>query len=202
MAVQFDEKDRIRIKEGIIGRYSKAAQSPVGMFRFPTGLEGLSALRYESRLIEALPAAVRASYCGVGNPFSLGPVREGEAVLDVGSGAGTDALVAAMMVGTSGTVAGIELVPEMLAKAKEGLASTDLTNVTFSEASAEQLPFPDAHFDVVTSNGVLNLVVDKAKALQEVFRVLKPGGRLMVADQVLTGEMTEALPTRIENWAR
>jgi ubiquinone/menaquinone biosynthesis C-methylase UbiE len=132
----------------------------------------------------------------------LGPIHEGEAILDIGCGAGVDSIIAARLVGPSGSVTGIDLVPEMLARASENARLAGLDNVTFQESSAEQLPFPDNSFDMVISNGVFNLVVDKVKALSEVFRVLKPGGRFLLADQVLAGELPKETKTRMENWAR
>jgi ubiquinone/menaquinone biosynthesis C-methylase UbiE len=99
-------------------------------------------------------------------------------------------------------VTGIDLVPEMLARASENVRLAGLDNVTFEESPAEQLPFPDNRFDMVISNGVFNLVVDKVKALGEVFRVLKPGGRFRLADQVLAGELPKETKARVENWAR
>jgi arsenite methyltransferase len=126
----------------------------------------------------------------------------GETILDIGCGAGVDTILAAKLAWASGAVTGIDLVPEMLARARENARLAGLDNVTFQEASAEQLPFHDASFDVVISNGVFNLVVDKVKALEEVLRVLKPGGRFMIADQVLAGELPKETRARVENWAR
>lgn len=195
-------QDKQQIAETIRKKYARVAENPEGLFRYPTGRAGLVALNYAPDIIEALPDQVRAAYCGVGNPFTLGPIQPGEAVLDIGCGAGVDSLVAARMVGPSGSVTGIDLVPEMLAKARENTQIAGADNITFMEASAEHLPFPDHHFDVVISNGVFNLVVDKVKALEEVHRVLKPGGRFMLADQVLTGELPKETKARVENWAR
>jgi ubiquinone/menaquinone biosynthesis C-methylase UbiE len=143
---------------------------------------------------------VTASYCGVGNPFTLGAVNEGESVLDIGCGCGVDTIFAAKMTGTSGKVVGIDLMPEMLQRAKENLKFANLDNVTYEEASSDNLSFPDMKFDVVISNGVFNLVPDKAKALSEVFRVLKPSGRLMIADQILIGELTKDRKQIIKSW--
>ncbi len=120
--------------------------------------------------------------------------------MDIGCGAGVDAIVAAKMVSTTGTVRGIDMVPEMLAQARENARMTELENVTFMEASAEKLPFPDASFDVVISNGVFNLVADKTRALEEAFRVLKPESRLMIADQILVGQLPRRKKARIKNW--
>jgi SAM-dependent methyltransferase len=194
-------EDSQRIQAGIREKYSKVAVSPEGQFRYPTGRAGLEALGYAPELIQALPAAVAASYCGVGNPFSLGPLRAGDAVLDLGCGAGVDAIMAARLVGPSGPVAALDLVPEMLARAQENARLAGVVNIQFREGSAEALPFPDNSFGVVISNGVFNLVVDKIQALREVFRVLKPGGRFMVADQVLAGELPQETQARIDKWA-
>lgn len=202
MKNQLTSQDRKRIEEGIRGKYTKVSDSPEGLFQYPTGRAGLEALNYDSELIQALPDSAVASYCGVGNPFTLGVIRKGEAVLDIGCGAGIDTIVAAMMVGPAGTVAGIDMVPEMLARARENLRMTDLKNVIFEEAYGEKLPFADGGFDVVISNGVFNLIPDKAKALSEVVRVLKPGGRLMMADQILVGELPSAIKARVASWAK
>jgi SAM-dependent methyltransferase len=202
MKNQLTSQDRKRIEEGIRGKYTKVSDSPEGLFQYPTGRAGFEALNYDSELIQALPDSAVASYCGVGNPFTLGVIRKGDAVLDIGCGAGIDTIVAAMMVGPAGIVAGIDMVPEMLARARENLRMTDLKNVIFEEAYGEKLPFADGGFDVVISNGVFNLIPDKAKALSEVVRVLKPGGRLMMADQILVGELPSEIKARVANWAK
>jgi arsenite methyltransferase len=194
--------DKQRIEAGIRGKYLQVAISPEGLFRYPTGRAGLEALGYDPGIVGALPDTVAEAYCGVGNPFSLGPIAAGEAVLDIGCGAGVDSIIAGKLTGPAGAVTGIDLVPEMLAKARENARLAGADNVTFQESSAERLPFPDKSFDAVISNGVFNLVVDKAKALAEVYRVLKPGGRFWLADQVLAGELPQETKARVENWAR
>jgi SAM-dependent methyltransferase len=202
METKFNSDETKRIREGIEEKYKGVAINPEGNFNYPTGRAGLEGQKYDPEILRALPQDVLASYCGVGNPFSLGPVNKGEAVLDIGCGAGVDTLVAAVMVGPEGKVTGIDLVPEMLERAKANLRRTFIKNVTFQEGSAEQLPFPDGTFDVVISNGVFNLIPDKAKALREVFRVLKPSGRFLLADQILMGEMPADTGSMVENWAR
>ncbi len=201
METKFNSNERKQIREGINEKYKRVATSPEGNFNYPTGRAGLEALKYNLDVLKILPKDVLASYCGVGNPFSLGPVKKGEAVLDIGCGAGVDTLVAAISVGSEGRVTGIDLVPEMLKRARMNLEKTSLKNVTFQEGSAEQLPFPDGSLDVVISNGVFNLIPDKAKALREVFRVLKPSGRFLLADQILTGEMPADTQSMVANWS-
>ncbi len=137
----------------------------------------------------------------MGNPFSLGEIKEGECVLDIGCGSGVDTMIAAKMVGPTGRVVGIDMSSEMVDRARQNLNLTNLENVSFQESSAENLPFPAQDFDVVISSGVFNLIPDKLKALKEVFRIMKPGGRLMMADQVLTGHLPQDVKTRVDNWA-
>ena len=200
--MELTPKDRKRIEESIRGKYTKVARNPENLFKYPTGRLGLEILEYERQIIQAIPDAVTTSYCGVGNPFTLGPIVDGEAVLDIGCGTGVDTIVAANKVGSTGKVTGIDLVPKMLVQARANVQMMDLKNVKFLEASAEKLPFPDSNFDVVISNGVFNLVIDKPKALAEAFRVLRPGGRLLIADQILVGQLPREKKARIKNWFR
>ena len=202
METNFSEKEKNKIKKSIQKKYKKVARSPVGLFKYPTGRAGLEALQYGSEFIQVLPDSVAASYCGVGNPFTLGPINKGETVLDIGCGAGVDSFIAAMTTGSTGTVVGVDLISGMLNRANENLTLIDLQNVSFQEASAENLPFADEDFDVVTSNGALNLVPDKARAFAEIYRVLKPGGRLMVADEILIGELPKEKDKIIKSWAQ
>ena len=202
MKIEFSPQEKDKIYKGIRKKYKKVAKKPKGLFKYPTGNEGLEALQYDSEIIKALPETVIASYCGVGNPFTLGAVKEGESILDIGCGSGVDTIFAAKMTGPTGKVIGIDLMPEMLQRAKENLRFANLDNVTYEETSAEKLSFPDMTFDVVISNGVFNLVPDKTKALSEVFRVLKPEGRLMIADQVLIGELSRERKQIINSWSQ
>ena len=202
MKTKFNSDERKRIREGIRQKYQNVAISPQGNFSYPIGRAGLEGQKYDPRVLRALPQDVLVSYCGVGNPFSLGPVNKGEAVLDIGCGAGVDTLVAAIMVGSEGRVVGIDLIPEMLNRARMNLEKTSLKNVSFQEGSAEQLPFPDGTFDVAISNGVFNLIPEKAKALREVFRVLKSSGRFLLADQILMGEMPADTESMVANWSK
>ena len=199
-ATQITRDDLNKIEAGIRDKYRKVAENQQGLFAYPTGRAGMEAQKYDPRLISALPEVVISSYCGVGNPFSLGPINKGDVILDIGCGAGVDTILAAMMAGPTGKAAGIDIVPEMLQRATSNLGMTGLKNVSFMKTSGEDLPFEDAEFDVVISNGVINLIPDKAALLKEVMRVLKPGGRLMVADQVATGNVSKDLKARLANW--
>lgn len=201
METRFSFEERRRIEAGIGEKYKKVAVSPEGNFKYPTGRAGLECQNYDPHIVRELPEDVLASYCGVGNPFSLGPIQKGEFVLDIGCGAGVDTIVAALMVGPEGRVVGIDLTPEMLEQARENLRKASLENVSFQEGSAEDLPFPEGSFDVVISNGVFNLVPDKMRALKEVGRVLRPNGRFMIADQFLVTQPPADTRSMVENWA-
>jgi arsenite methyltransferase len=176
------------IHEDIAAKYRKVALSPEGLFRYPTGEASALGLGYPLDLLPRIPPSVRERFVGVGNPFSLGSVRIGESVLDLGCGAGFDTLVAAQRVGLKGRVVGIDLSPEMLAIARAGLTEAGFPQVEFCEGPVEALSFPAASFDVALSNGVLNLIPDKPAALREIFRVLRPGGRLQACDIGLVGD--------------
>jgi arsenite methyltransferase len=202
MGIEFTTEERNLIEESIQRKYAEVSVSPEGLFWYPTGRVGLEALGYAAEMIRVLPEGAVSSYCGVGNPFTLGPVNRGESVLDIGCGGGVDTLVAAMKVGDEGKVIGIDLTSGMLAQAKKNLGTTFIKNVLFQEASAEDLPFKDKSFDVVLSNGAFNLIPDKTRALAEVFRVLMPLGRLMIADQILIGESPKDMKTRVDSWFR
>lgn len=201
MKTDITAEDRKRIEEGIREKYAKVAVNPEGLFSYPTGRAGLEALKYDPDILQSLPETTLESFCGVGNPFSIGEIHEGESVLDIGCGGGVDAMVAATITGPTGWVVGIDMSSEMVERARQNLGLTQIQNVSFEESSAEDLPFPDQHFDVVISSGVFNLIPDKRKALREVFRVLTFGGRLMMADQVLVGHLSEDVKARVDNWA-
>ena len=200
MESQIAIDDLKKIEAGIREKYAKVAQNPDGRFKYPTGKKGLEALNYENSLIEKLPDAVVSSYCGVGNPFCLGKPNPGEKILDIGCGAGVDTILAAVMAGPKGSAIGVDIVPEMIARAESNLQMMELDNVNFQKVSGEELPFADDTFDVVISNGAINLIPDKEAALSEIIRVLRPTGRLMVADQVAAGSVQNDLKARLANW--
>jgi SAM-dependent methyltransferase len=180
--------------------YRTVARDPYQGFHFHTGREALQRLDYQPTLYDGVPEENVASFAGMGNPFLAGPIQEGETVLDVGSGAGLDALIAARLVGPEGCVVGVDMTPEMLDKARSGAKEMCVANVAFREGLAEELPLPDAFADVLISNGVLNLTVDKPATLREWMRVLKPGGRLQIGDIVLARQVPESAMSDISLW--
>jgi SAM-dependent methyltransferase len=162
--------------------YTVVACDPNKGYHFHTGHRLAGLLGYDERWYAALPEGNIASFAGTGNPFAAGPIQPGETVVDVGSGAGFDSLIAAQMVGPTGRVVGVDMTNEMLRKARDGAARMEASHVEFREGYMEGLPAPDEFADVVISNGVLNLTLDKVETLREWFRVLKPGGRLQAGD--------------------
>jgi arsenite methyltransferase len=197
---ELTDQEKGLIREKIQEKYARVAASPAGCFRYPTGREGIEKLGYPPELWIDFPEELLASFCGVGNPFSLGHIEPGEAVLDIGCGAGLDVFVAARLAGPQGRVVGIDVTLRMVDKAKEHLSRLGLKQVAFQMGEAEALPFPDKDFDVVISNGVLNLTLDKDKAVREIFRVLKPGGWLWMADMVLVEALPPEREQKVENW--
>ena len=141
-----------------------------------------------------------SAYCGVGNPFSLGEINQGETILDVGCGVGVDSIIAGLMVGENGSVDGVDIVPEIITRAKKNVTLAELDNVNFQVTTGEKLPFSDSSFDVIISNGVINLIPDKEAILKEIFRVLKAEGRLMLADQIAFGNVQKDIKARLANW--
>jgi SAM-dependent methyltransferase len=162
--------------------YTNVALDPARGYHFHTGRRLAALLGYDEGHYEGLPEDNIASFAGTGNPFSVGPINPGETVVDVGSGAGFDSLIAARLVGPEGRVIGFDMTLEMLKKAQAGAEAIGAAHVAFREGLAELLPLPGDFADVVISNGVLNLTLDKTATLREWHRVLKPGGRLQVGD--------------------
>ena len=188
------------LKAEIKKTYAAVSDEPEQDFVFPTGRAWAADLGYPAELLDQVPESAVESFAGVANPFSLGKLQPGERVLDLGSGAGTDTLVAAQMVGPEGRVTGIDMTPEMLVKARASADEMKQENVEFVEGEVEQLPFADASFDVVISNGVIDLVPDKDAVFSELFRVLEPGGRIQVADVTIQNPVSEEGRRDIDLW--
>jgi arsenite methyltransferase len=182
-------------------RFAAVAVAPAQEKKFPVGPGSSKKLGYDPNEIDALPASVTESFCGAGNPLGLGEVCPGQTVLDLGSGPGMDSLLAARRVGPAGTVVGVDLCPKMVEKARRNAALMGLHNVEFVEAGIEKVPLPNGSVDVVISNGVLNLCPDKPAVLKEAFRVLRPGGRLQMADILLHDDVTPEQVTCLGEWS-
>ena len=198
MAVEADI-DVDLLKSEIKKTYSSVSEEPGKDFIFPTGRGWAEDLGYPDEVANVPESAVE-SFAGVANPWTMGRLAAGERVLDLGSGAGTDSLVAAQMVGAEGHVTGIDMTAPMLAKARAAAAEMGVTNVEFVEGEAERLPFPDESFDVVISNGVIDLVPDKDAVFAELYRVLAPGGRMQIADVTIQNPVSEEGKRKIDLW--
>ena len=198
MAVEV-EIDVELLKSEIKKTYAGVSEEPERDFIFPTGRPWAEDLGYPAELANVPEAAVE-SFAGVANPWQMGRLAQGERVLDLGSGAGTDSLIAAQMVGEQGKVTGIDMTPQMLAKARAAAAELGAANVEFVEAEAEQLPFPDESFDVVISNGVIDLIPDKDAVFAELRRVLVPGGRMQIADVTIQNPVSAEGRRNIDLW--
>jgi arsenite methyltransferase len=188
------------LKSEIRKTYASVSQEPERDFVFPTGRSWAGDLGYPEALLARVPESSAESFAGVANPFSLGELAPGERVLDLGCGAGLDSLVAAQMVGPAGSVTGLDMTPEMLAKARAGAAELGAANARFVEGDAEQLPFGDESFDVVISNGVIDLIPDKDAVFSELHRVLVAGGRIQVADVTIQRPVSEEGRRNIDLW--
>lgn len=181
-------------------KYTEVALTPDKGFHFHNGRPLAEKLGYPQELVEALPDKCVESFAGVGNPFSLGEIRANETVVDVGSGAGFDSLIASRYVGEGGRVIGVDMTPQMLRKARNNARLLNASNVSFRKGLVEKLPVAEATADVVITNGVINLVPDKEAAVKETYRVLKPGGRLYLSDIVVHKPVPESAKEEIDLW--
>jgi len=185
----------------ISDKYTAVAKTPEKGFHFHTGKPLALMLGYSEDVLKALPAGTVESFAGTGNPFSMGKLQAGETVLDIGCGAGFDSLIAARQVGETGRVISVDMTPAMLDKAAAGARQAGITNVEFREGFAEALPADDASIDVVISNGVINLCPDKLAVMKEIYRVLKAGGRIQLADIVVHKEVPQDAKDDIDLWS-
>lgn len=181
-------------------KYAEVAAGPGRAFHFHTGRPLAEMLGYPAHIVDDLPDQVVESFAGVGNPLGLGTIDPGHKVVDIGSGSGFDCVVAGRYVGERGRVVGVDMTREMLAKAEENHLAVGLDNIEFRFGYAEELPVDDSWADVVTSNGVINLCPDKDLAFQEAFRVLKPGGQLMLADIVTYKPVPKSAKEDVNLW--
>ena len=192
--------DADALREEVKSKYREVATDPHAEFHFHTGRYLAKHLGYDGVFVGSLPDAAVESFAGVANPFSLQPLSAGERVVDIGSGAGFDLFVAAHQVGPSGRVVGVDMTEEMLAKSRATITKFGLGNVDFRDGLAEDLPVEDGWADVVISNGVINLCADKRAVFAEIYRVLRPGGRLQFADIAKGKPVPEAAIRNIDLW--
>ena len=193
--------DRAELRRAITEKYAEVATNPEQGLHFHTGRPLARMLGYADRLIDGIPAANVDSFAGMGNPFLFGDLAPGERVLDLGCGAGFDTLIAAQQVGPDGRIVAVDMTAEMLAKTAAGASTMGLTNVEVREGYAEALPVEDGWADVIISNGVVNLCPDKRAVFKEMFRVLRPGGRIQLGDIVVHKEVPQDAKDDIALWS-
>jgi len=193
--------DSIRLRHDVQEMYARVAATPDGTYHFHRGPGyAVQWLGYDATELAALPDTVTHPFAGVGNPHAIAPLAPGERVVDIGSGAGTDLLLAARRVGPTGRAIGIDMTAEMRERARDGARQCGLAHVEVLDGDATRLPLENASVDVVISNGVLNLVPEKDRAFAEIARVLRPGGRLQIADIVTSVELSDAIRRDVELW--
>lgn len=190
-----------RLREQVRNTYAAVARDPGGEFHFHRGADyAARLLEYDPAELASLPSAVTAAFAGVGNPFLTDALPPGGAVVDIGSGAGMDSLLAGRRVGPRGTVTGVDMTDDMLERARAGAREAGLDHVRFEKGDIARLPFESGSADVVISNGVFNLSPDKTALFAELYRITKPGGRLQFADIVIGVELSEAARNDIDLW--
>lgn len=193
--------DPVRLQKEIQEKYRQVALNPSGEYHFFTGRKAADHVGYPATVLDEFPHQVVDAFAGVASPFHWGLPSPGETVVDIGSGAGLDSVIAATAVGSEGVVIGVDMTRDMIERGRRSAAELGLDHLEFREGRAEDLPLSDRSVDLVISNGVLNLVPDKARAYQEVYRVLRPGGRFQVADIVVEKRIPEGTQRNIDLWA-
>ena len=196
--VNFDVKS---LREEVQSIYSRVADAPHGEFHFHRGpAYAARMLGYDSAELAALPADVTSSFAGVANPHAIGPIAKGATVVDIGCGAGMDLLLAARRVGPTGLAIGVDMTEAMRRRAAAGAAQSGLHHVDVRAGDATSLPVDTASVDIVISNGVLNLVPEKERAVAEIARILKPGGRVQIGDIVIGEVLDDTALADIDLW--
>jgi SAM-dependent methyltransferase len=192
--------DRDQLREAVRGEYCEVAKTPGKGFHFHTGRKLAAICEYRDEWLEGIPERVIERFAGTGNPFNVGPIEEGERVVDLGCGAGIDSFVAARRVGPDGAVIGVDMTPEMLEQADVARDELQLAHLEFRQGYLEELPIEDGWADVVISNGSTNLAPDKLQVYREMHRVLKPGGRLQMADILVDRPVSDEAKRKIDLW--
>lgn len=188
------------LRDEIQKTYTDVATDAAQEFIFPTGRSWAQALGYPEPELSRVPDATVESFAGVANHWTLGHIDPGSVVVDLGCGAGTDLLIAAQMTGATGRVIGVDMTASMLSRARASARTMGIEHLELHESLIEALPLEDASVDVVISNGVIDLVPDKDAVFDEIDRVLRPGGRLQLADVVIHHEVSEDARARIDLW--
>jgi SAM-dependent methyltransferase len=199
-AIEAQESLEGMLKDEIIRMYQDVADNPAGEFHFYHGREAAELFGYDEEWLSKAPAGAIGSFAGVGNPHERSDLQPGETVLDLGSGAGLDAIISAWRVGPTGKVIGVDLNPSMCMKAQAHAAETGSV-MECHEGRMEEIPLPDGSVDVVISNGVINLSFRKRKVVEEMFRVLKPGGRISITDIVSAKQLSQSIVNDPKLWA-
>ncbi|MEE8556215.1 MAG: methyltransferase domain-containing protein [bacterium] len=194
------ELDQEHLRGEIQREYSTVATNPQTITNFHTGRRAAESTEYKTEWLACVPEAVLASFAGTGCPFRMGELNPGETVVDLGSGAGMDSFIAAHQVGPEGRVIGIDMTDEMLAKSTEHQRAQSLNHLEFRKGFLENLPIEDGQADVVISNGVVNLCPNKPGVFAEIFRILKPGGRMQIADIMVHKPVTDKMRNNIDLW--
>ena len=193
--------DKDKLKSEVRLTYTQVAKDPAGDYHFHRGADYAEKhLGYDLATLKALPLAATEVFCGMGNPFKMGALERGATVIDIGSGGGMDCMLAAKQVGPSGTVVGIDMTDAMLERSSGAARAAGLVNIRFEKADMTRLPLADESVDVVISNGVINLAPDKEAVFAELFRVVKPGGRLQFADIIMKSDLSENARNNIDLW--
>lgn len=193
--------DENPILSAVQDMYTEVADHPAHEFHFPTGREACLFVGYPEEDLSVIPEAAVQSFAGVGYPFMVEAIRRGDVVVDIGSGSGVDVTLAAHRTGEEGRVIGIDITPAMIAKARANLSDAGIKHAEIVEGRADDIPLEDGVADVVTSNGVINLVPDKRRVFSEIRRILKPGGRLQLADIVLSRPVSHKSKANPQLWA-
>lgn len=188
------------IKGEVLRMYQEVADKPDAEFHFYHGREAAEMFGYDPEWLDRAPAGAVASFAGVGNPHARSALQPGETVLDLGSGAGLDGIIASWQIGPTGKVIGVDLNPAMCLKAQAHAQATG-TTIECHEGRMEEIPLPDGSVDVIISNGVINLSFQKRLVIQEMFRVLKPGGRISITDIVSAKQLTQSIVNDPKLWA-
>ena len=192
--------DLNQLREAIQGEYREVARTPGKGFHFHTGRQLAQIVEYREQWLEGIPERVIDCFAGTGNPFSIGPLKPGERVVDLGCGAGIDSFIAAKQVGEGGAVVGIDMTDEMLETARRAVEETGLTQIEFRQGYFEELPIADGWADVIISNGAINLCPDKLRVYREIHRTLKPGGRMQIADILVSKPVSDESKRDIDLW--